>query len=525
MLPKKILENYYTKFDFLKTEFEFFLSEYDEKQNHFSKKFQFKNIELILIHDDVNQALDKINIKTDIWYLDGFDPKKNPEMWSEKMFRYIEKHSKENASLSTYSVSKSVKDNLKNSGFEIQKVKGFGKKREILYANFSKKKFYLKDKIWFFYPKIEFQDKKITIIGSGLAGSNLAYLFSETGFEVDVFEKESSISSRTSSNPCAIFAPQIYKKESFESIWYEKAFSEFQNFLPKLPISIYEIIGAKEIFKDKNLYKKNSSNEIDFEKYENSVYYKKAGYIYPKELNEFLLSQKKISIHLNSEINQIEFVNGKWNLYSNQKLIHQTEILIFANSFYLNQFESNKIDELYSSRGQVLIFEKKTDEILLEEDFYLSKLNEKLSLIGSTFNPVEKSEKILDTETEILKRRFYSKFSNGKISDSNSSWVGFRANTKDHLPILGLLPSFLDCKKIYSTLWKGNQYLEYEKPVHQRNLFVLTGLGSKGILNSHLGAKLVFDIVLNQFNFPKEFYDKTNPIRFLIQKLIRKDLE
>ncbi len=525
LFPKYLIEEYYKKFPFLEDELNWFLNTYSEKSEKSIQEFNFKDkLNLFLVNKDVNSAIDKIKIKTDIWFLDGFDPKKNPEMWSEKIFEYIKNYSKPNATLTTYSVSKSVKDPLKKAGFEIKKLKGFGKKREMLFAKFNSNKFFLKDKPWFMYPKILSNKKQISIIGSGLAGANLAYQFSNAGFEVHVFEKESEISSKASSNPCALFVPQIYKKNSFESIWYKKAFFELEKLLKNIPSEIYEVLGAREILQNKNLYLENKSDEIDFSKYDNSVFFNNAGFLYPKELNQFLLSKKNIQLHLNQKIDQFDKKNDRWILFENKKPIFETEILILANSYFSNEFPISKIDELVSTRGQVLIFERNTNEILIEEDFYLTKFNDKFSLIGSTFNPEEKSEEILEKDNQILEKRFLKKFPNEKIPINNrNSWFGFRASSKDHLPILGLIPNFNICNKIYSEIWKGNQYQEFPTPIYHENLFILSGLGSKGILNSVLGAKLILNLILNNDDFPKEFYDKTNPIRFLKQKLARNE--
>jgi len=70
----------------------------------------------------------------DAVFLDGFSPTNNPEMWTEALFDTIYKSMKSNASLATYTVAGSVKRALKAAGFEIKKLPGHGKKREMLSA-------------------------------------------------------------------------------------------------------------------------------------------------------------------------------------------------------------------------------------------------------------------------------------------------------------------------------------------------------------------------------------------------------
>ncbi|WP_394260922.1 tRNA (5-methylaminomethyl-2-thiouridine)(34)-methyltransferase MnmD [Moraxella boevrei] len=75
--------------------------------------------------------------KVDAWFLDGFAPACNSELWAENLFNQIKQLSKPTTTLATFSVASLVKNNLKNQGFNLKKVKGFGKKREMLTAFFT----------------------------------------------------------------------------------------------------------------------------------------------------------------------------------------------------------------------------------------------------------------------------------------------------------------------------------------------------------------------------------------------------
>ena len=47
-------------------------------------------IRLILVTEDVQKAINDICISNiDAWFLDGFDPKKNPEMWKEDILKVV----------------------------------------------------------------------------------------------------------------------------------------------------------------------------------------------------------------------------------------------------------------------------------------------------------------------------------------------------------------------------------------------------------------------------------------------------
>ena len=68
----------------------------------------------------------------DAWYLDGFSPAKNPQMWKNELFETVAELSKTGTTISTFTSAGVVRRGLIETGFNISKVPGLGKKREIL---------------------------------------------------------------------------------------------------------------------------------------------------------------------------------------------------------------------------------------------------------------------------------------------------------------------------------------------------------------------------------------------------------
>jgi len=91
----------------------------------------------LLIGDSLNMLQD-LNMKVDAWYLDGFSPRTNPDMWTNILFRNIARLSVTGARLGTFTAVGSVRRGLEASGFKIKKQKGFGKKRDCLRGTFKK---------------------------------------------------------------------------------------------------------------------------------------------------------------------------------------------------------------------------------------------------------------------------------------------------------------------------------------------------------------------------------------------------
>lgn len=91
-----------------------------------------EHIHLTVHMGDANTLLPQLNFKADAWYLDGFSPAKNPELWNENLMMEVGKHTAENGTFATYTAAGFVKRGLQAAGFEVEKTKGFGRKRDML---------------------------------------------------------------------------------------------------------------------------------------------------------------------------------------------------------------------------------------------------------------------------------------------------------------------------------------------------------------------------------------------------------
>ena len=97
------------------------------------------NVTLSLIFSDVRNAIPKFTNNfsgsIDAWYLDGFSPAKNPEMWSDDIFKNMNQLSKPLTTIATYTIAGSVRRGLSAAGFFIQRRPGFATKRDMLTAH------------------------------------------------------------------------------------------------------------------------------------------------------------------------------------------------------------------------------------------------------------------------------------------------------------------------------------------------------------------------------------------------------
>jgi len=94
--------------------------------------FDFGNVKLTLHIGDVNEIMPGLDYAVDCWFLDGFKPSSNPEMWSDVVFDGMARMSAPGASFATFTAAGDVRRGLLARGFEVRKVPGFGRKREML---------------------------------------------------------------------------------------------------------------------------------------------------------------------------------------------------------------------------------------------------------------------------------------------------------------------------------------------------------------------------------------------------------
>jgi tRNA 5-methylaminomethyl-2-thiouridine biosynthesis bifunctional protein len=109
------------------------LSQYDAASSGTQQmSFDDGRVTLTLLLGDVRETLPQLHAVIDAWFLDGFAPARNPEMWQPELFGTIARLSSRGATFATYTCAGIVRRALISAGFEVEKVPGFGTKREML---------------------------------------------------------------------------------------------------------------------------------------------------------------------------------------------------------------------------------------------------------------------------------------------------------------------------------------------------------------------------------------------------------
>jgi tRNA U34 5-methylaminomethyl-2-thiouridine-forming methyltransferase MnmC len=89
---------------------------------------------LHLIKGDARETVSHWNGQADCWYLDGFSPAKNPELWECNLMNAVYEKTRSGGTAATYTAAGFVRRNLMEAGFDVERVKGFGRKRHMSVA-------------------------------------------------------------------------------------------------------------------------------------------------------------------------------------------------------------------------------------------------------------------------------------------------------------------------------------------------------------------------------------------------------
>ncbi len=136
------------------------------------------NATLDLAVGDVGWALSQWTGRADAWFLDGFAPSANPDMWSDAVMDGIAARSAPGARVATFTVAGAVRRGLAERGFVVDKRPGYGRKRERLEARLPE--------------AVAGPDRtpSVVVVGAGIAGAALIRAFAALGVSPTVIEAE-----------------------------------------------------------------------------------------------------------------------------------------------------------------------------------------------------------------------------------------------------------------------------------------------------------------------------------------------
>lgn len=138
---------------------------------------------------DINALIDtfddSLNGQVDAWFLDGFAPAKNPEMWTPALFAAMARLARPGSTFATFTSAGFVRRGLQQAGFSVAKRKGFGHKREMLTGVLDSAPGQLAAQPWYARPQAT--SREVALIGGGVASAVLALALLRRGWQVTLY--------------------------------------------------------------------------------------------------------------------------------------------------------------------------------------------------------------------------------------------------------------------------------------------------------------------------------------------------
>lgn len=442
-----------------------------------------EGIYLTLIFDDINEAIPKLSgAGVDAWFLDGFNPAKNPEMWTQNVFENMARLSRSDAQFATFTAAGFVKRGLQAAGFDVQKTQGFGRKRERLVG----------------VLQIGTQDKEVNsirsvaIIGAGLAGTSAAYWFKKQGVTPVIFEKGADVGMGASGNIRGMVNPRLSKLRTKESNYYMQAYAmairEMRNISREHDIE-FEPCGALHVMHNDDMrarypsmveqwgWHKDHAYLVDrdqasdiagIEVEQGALYLPDAAGVNPYKLCKAYTAD--VEVRFNTTIDNItQNTQGQWNVGG-----QAFDAVILASAMGVHNIEQarnlcEKVD-LYPVRGQISVV-KPSDasekiKTMMNYKGYMSPVINGVHVVGSTF---KRHDMMLDVRDE------------------------------DHKHVLQLtreaIPALNNCDlEIVSGRASHRVSTKHRFPLFQNvthNMFVSTGHGSHGLVSSIQSSAII----------------------------------
>ena len=168
-------------------------------------------VRLTLALGDARRLLPQLVGSFDAFFLDGFAPWANPELWDPWLLRALGRLAAPGATAATWSVARTVRDGLKSAGFEVERTPGFGTKREMSVARFAPR---APQRTPTGRPQGPWTgERHAVVIGAGLAGACAAQALARQGWQCTVLDTAHTPASGASGNPAGLFHGVVHRDD------------------------------------------------------------------------------------------------------------------------------------------------------------------------------------------------------------------------------------------------------------------------------------------------------------------------
>ncbi|ATP90459.1 bifunctional tRNA (5-methylaminomethyl-2-thiouridine)(34)-methyltransferase MnmD/FAD-dependent 5-carboxymethylaminomethyl-2-thiouridine(34) oxidoreductase MnmC [Aeromonas caviae] len=488
----------------------------------------------------------------DAWYLDGFSPAKNPEMWTQDLFDDLARLARPDATLSTFTCAGFVRRGLIAAGFAMKKVKGHGSKREMLAGVREGKVPQQSIAPW--YARPAGREGEVLIIGGGIASAMTALSLVERGRHVTLLCEDGEPASGASGNRQGALYPLLNGEHDALSRFYSLAFGFARNRLLALakhhPVA-FSLCGVTQLgYDDKSAAKLAKMSQgpfppelmhplsaVEVEQVvglpcdADGVSYPLGGWLCPAELTRAAIREAQASGRLevvfNAAVTRIAEEDDGWRVESRDGRQWHAPNLVAAAGHQLPALLPFAELPLYPVRGQVSHVPTTTGlsqlKTVLCYDGYLTPAHNGAHCIGASYGRNQTDLAYRADEQEQNRARLQACVPHQRwpaevdVSGAQAR-VGVRCASRDHLPVAGpvvRLAALVD----HDVNAPADQ--QSALPLHA-GLYVLGALGSRGLCSAPLCGELVAsEICGDPLPLAAALLEALHPARYWVRRLRR----
>ncbi len=534
------------------------------------------------IHDSLPKIANNQDGIIDAWFLDGFAPSKNQDMWNDDLFNGMASMTKQHGTCATFTAAGFVRRGLIEAGFDMKKVKGFGIKREMIAGTLRSQAItssQTRSNIppWFArQPALNIKQTmteadpnlsdlgNIAIIGGGIASAALAQALHRRGLTVTLYCEDEETALGASGNKQGALYPLIAEPESPLNRFFAPAFLYARQFVQQAAQNIefdYDFCGVTQLAwnekaKSKldkmivNGYPKSFIQSLDAKKTsqtiglnidQESVFYPLGGWLCPQQLTQntikALQNSDRFEVHFNTRIETLHYCKDEqvWQLKTSGKAFKHN-VVVVANGHQFSRFEQLKSIAATPVKGQVSHIPSTENltklKTVLCYDGYMTPHNPNNNhhCIGASYDrnniDHEFDPQAQQSNGERLVHCIPNQDWPKEVStENNNSRQGIRSVTRDHLPFIGNVCQFEPVAESYRQIdpqiLRTHPELMPDIPQYQ-NLFCMVGLGARGLCSAPLLAEtLASQIVGDPMPLPTEVLEKLHPARMWVRRMLK----
>ena len=530
------------------------------------------------VHELLPQWHSPVNGLIDAWFLDGFAPSKNPDMWTDALFSQMARLSKTGTTFGTFTAAGIVKRGLAGVGFTIKKRNGFGRKRDMLTGVFDQDHENVQHKLRLpagpYYRYVNGSlDKtsKVAVVGSGLAAATACLALVKRGISTTLYFDGDTLASGASGNPQGGFYPQLHSEASIASriqahsfLYARQAYDHTvehakvcgladvaHDFCGVIQLSFNDKVAerqnklaAADVWPEaliKPVDSKEVSDIANLALPYSGLYIGLGGWLSPPQLVtamiEEALQSGKLTLKPNHTYVSHEAVETtkqrvqiRFNLDSaeNEEVITADHLILALGAGAVNASDFDSLS-LRPVRGQVEAIPtqmpiEQLNTVLCHKG-YMTPVFEGRHALGSTYVKNDLSTDVRGDETEMNLATHEQALANTDIVQAlqhdGKARAATRLGSPDHQPVVGALHNFDSLKEHYTMLGVGKPLTS--APVLPSSVVsTLTCLGSRGLTTAPLMAEvLVSSLCKEPLPLSNDLLNAVNTSRFMTREAIR----